>query len=106
MELQPGQVNWGTVNPQLLPGTVHMWIMQAFGGGCSFLCTYRYRHPLRGSEMYHEGIVGTDGVTLSPGGKEFVQAINEMKLLRSEYDSTAVMPEMIARRKTAIALEP
>ena len=102
MELQPGQVNWGSVNPQLLPGTVHMWIMQAFGGGCSFLCTYRYRHPLRGSEMYHEGIVGTDGVTLSVGGREFVQAINEMKLLRSEYDSSAVMPEIIARRKTAI----
>jgi beta-galactosidase len=102
MELQPGQVNWGTVNPQLLPGIVHMWIMEAFGGGCSFLCTYRYRHPLRGSEMYHEGIVGTDGVTLSQGGKEFVQAINDMKLLRSESDPAAVMPEIIARRKTAL----
>lgn len=102
MELQPGQVNWGSVNPQLLPGTVHMWIMQAFGGGCSFLCTYRYRHPVRGSEMYHEGIVGTDGVTLSQGGREFVRAIEEMKLLRSVYDPNARMPETIARRKTAL----
>lgn len=102
MELQPGQVNWGAVNPQLLPGTVHMWIMQAFGGGCSFLCTYRYRHPIRGSEMYHEGIVGNDGVTLSAGGKEFAQAIREMKYLREVYDAAAKMPEDLFRRKTAI----
>jgi beta-galactosidase len=102
MELQPGQVNWGSVNPQLLPGTVHMWIMQAFGGGCSFLCTYRYRHPLRGSEMYHEGIVGTDGVTLSQGGKEYVQAIREIKELRQHYDANAKMPAELSNRRTAI----
>ena len=102
MELQPGQVNWGSVNPQLLPGTVHMWIMQAFGGGCSFLCTYRYRHPIRGSEMYHEGIVGTDGVTLSQGGREFVQSLREMKELRIAFDSSAQMPESLAKRRTAV----
>jgi beta-galactosidase len=102
MELQPGQINWGSVNPQLLPGTVDMWIMQAFGGGCSFLCTYRYRHPLWSSEMYHEGIVGTDGLTLSQGGKEFVQAIKEMKILRSKYDSAAIMPEILEKRRTAL----
>ena len=89
MELQPGQVNWGSINPQLLPGTVNMWIMQAFGGGCSFLCTYRYRHPLRGSEMYHEGIVGTDGTTLTQGGTEFVRSISEIKLLRQLYKEGA-----------------
>ncbi len=102
MELQPGQINWGSVNPQLQPGTVHMWIMQAFGGGCSFLCTYRYRHPLWSSEMYHEGVVGTDGLTLSQGGKEFVQAIKEMKVLRSGYDSSASMPELMAKRRTGL----
>lgn len=102
MELQPGQINWGSVNPQPQPGAVKMWIMQAFGGGCSFLCTYRYRHPLWSSEMYHEGIVGTDGLTLSEGGKEFVEAINEMKVLRSAYDSTSVMPRMMEKRKTAL----
>ena len=102
MELEPGQINWGSVNPQLLPGAVDMWIMQAFGGGCSFLCTYRYRHPLWSSEMYHEGIVGTDGVSLSQGGKEFVQAIKEMRVLRSAYDSTAIMPESLKERRTAL----
>ncbi|WP_300977327.1 beta-galactosidase [Flavobacterium sp.] len=100
MELQPGQVNWASINPQLLPGTVHMWISQAFGGGCSFTCTYRYRHPLGSSEMYHDGIVGTDGVTLTQGGKEFVQSIEDMKLLRKEYNPKAVIPQEIAKRKT------
>lgn len=101
MELQPGQVNWASINPQLLPGTVHMWLTQAFGGGCSFTCTYRYRHPLGSSEMYHDGIVGTDGVTLSTGGKEFVQSIQDMKLLRKEYDPKATIPNEIKQRKTA-----
>jgi beta-galactosidase len=102
MELQPGQVNWANINPQLQPGTVHMWISQAFGGGCSFTCTYRYRHPLGSSEMYHEGIVGNDGVTLSTGGKEFVQSIQDMQLLRKEYNPKAVIPQNIAKRKTGI----
>ena len=102
MELQPGQVNWGSVNPQLLPGTAHMWIMQAFGGACSFLCTYRYRHPLWSSEMYHEGIVGTDGMTLTQGGKEFVQSVKEMKDLRRQYDSLATLPESMIKRRTAL----
>jgi beta-galactosidase len=102
MELQPGQVNWGSINPQLLPGTVNMWIMQAFGGGCSFLCTYRYRHPLRGSEMYHEGIVGTDGTTLTQGGKEFVRSISEIKLLRELYRAGSAMPDELSMRRTGL----
>lgn len=101
MELQPGQVNWASINPQLLPGTVHMWLTQAFGGGNSFTCTYRYRHPLGSSEMYHDGIVGNDGVTLTAGGKEFVQSIQDMKLLRKEYNAKATIPNEIAQRKTA-----
>ena len=101
MELQPGQVNWASVSPMLQPGTVHMWIMQALGGDCSFVCTYRYRSPLRHSEMYHDGIVGTDGVTLSQGGKEFVQAINDINKLRKEADIQAARPEKLEKRKTA-----
>lgn len=101
MEMQPGQVNWAPINPQPYPGTIHMWLLQAFGGGCVFASTYRYRHPLSGSEMYHNGIVGTDGVTLTPGGKEFVQAIHDMKMLRNLYNTKAEMPEKLAARKTA-----
>ncbi len=101
MELQPGQVNWASTNPQPLPGTIHMWLMQALGGGNSFVCTYRYRHPLGSSEMYHEGIVGTDGVTLSQGGKEFVEAINDIKKLRAIYNSSDTVPQVLQKRKTA-----
>jgi beta-galactosidase len=101
MELQPGQVNWATVNPQPMPGAVHMWIMQAFGGGCSFLCTYRYRHPLGSSEMYHEGIVGTDGITLTQGGSEFIQAIADLKKIRAHFNPGASMPSAFSGRKTA-----
>jgi beta-galactosidase len=102
MELQPGQVNWAGINPQLLPGTVNMWILQAFGGGCSFLCTYRYRHPLKGSEMYHEGIVGTDGITLTQGGHEFVKSINDIKILRQLYKEKNPMPAELTKRKTGL----
>jgi beta-galactosidase len=101
MELQPGQVNWASTNPQPLPGAIHMWLMQAFGGGNAFVCTYRYRHPLGSSEMYHEGIVGTDGITLSQGGKEFLQAINDIKNLRKQYRHENAMPSVLQKRKTA-----
>jgi len=102
MELQPGQVNWAPINPHPAPGTIHMWLMQAFGGRCSFVCTYRYRHPLFSSEMYHDAIVGTDGVTLTQGGEEFVQAIKEIGALRHNYDSTLSMPGEFVARRTAI----
>ena len=87
MELQPGQVNWGNnYNPQTEPGTVRMWLWHSYAGGSDFACTYRYRQPLYGSEQYHYGIVRTDGVTLSPGGKDFVTFMDEIKALRKEYD--------------------
>lgn len=66
MELQPGQVNWGSINPQPLPGAVRLWMWSVFAGGSDFICTYRYRQPLYGTEQYHYGIVGTDGVTVTP----------------------------------------
>jgi beta-galactosidase len=102
MELQPGQVNWAYINPQLQPGTVHMWLMQTFGSGSSFACTYRYRHPLGSPEMYHAGIVETDGLTLSSGGKEFIQAIEDLKILKKNYDPLSKMPKNRADRKTAL----
>ncbi len=101
MELQPGQVNWARVNPQPEPGAVRMWLWHAFGGGLSFACTYRYRQPLYGSELYHAGIVGPDGVTPSRGGLEFVRVIGEMKTLRGLYDPAAAMPGERAARRTA-----
>ncbi len=36
MELQPGQVNWGSINPQPLPGAVRLWMWSVFAGGKRF----------------------------------------------------------------------
>jgi beta-galactosidase len=102
MELQPGQVNWARINPQPMPGAVRMWLWHAFATGCSFACTYRFRQPLYGSEQYHYGIVGPDGVTPSPGGLEYQQVIREMKTLRGTFDSSAKAPASYLARKTAI----
>jgi beta-galactosidase len=102
MELQPGQVNWGEVNPWPYPGAIRMWILRAFAGGASLICTYRYRQPLYGAELYHKGIVETDGVTPSPGGLEYIQAIKDMQLLRSSRRPNVAEPRVYAARRTAL----
>ena len=102
MELQPGQVNWGDVNPQPYPGAVHLWIMRAFAAGAKLVCSYRYREVLSGAEMYHYGFVGTDGVTPTTGGEQYSQAAQEMELLRAHYRPDAKMPAAYAARRTAI----
>jgi len=102
MELQPGQVNWGSMNPQPLPGAVRMWLWHQFAGGSSLVCTYRYRAPLVGYEQYHYGIVGTDGVTPTPGGLEYQQFIQEIDQLRKIYNPAATLPAAYTARKTAI----
>ncbi|MCS7005663.1 MAG: beta-galactosidase [Cytophagales bacterium] len=103
MELQPGQINWGKFNPQPLPGAVRMWLWHSFGLGDRFACTYRFRQPLYGGEMYHAGIMETDGVTLARGGKEYVQFIKEIEQLKTKYASTItnVAPQEIEARRTA-----
>ena len=102
MELQPGQVNWGSINPQPLPGATRLWLWHVFAGGSKFTCTYRYRAPLYGYEQYHYGIVGPDGVTPTPGGKEFSQFIQEINGLRKQYDVKAQLPKPYLQRKTGI----
>lgn len=102
MELQPGQVNWGRINPQPLPGAVRMWLWHQFAGGSSFVCTYRFRAPIYGYEAHHYGIVGTDGVTPTPGGLEYQQFAEELKVLRKNYNAKAQLPGAYAKRKTAI----
>ena len=102
MELQPGQVNWGSVNPLPLPGAVRSWILRTFALGSELLCTYRYRQPLFGNEQYHHGIVGTDGVTLTRGGEEYVQAIGEIRRLRELRPAAPKEPAAYAARRTAI----
>lgn len=102
MELQPGQVNWGSINPQPLPGAVRLWMWSVFAGGADFLCTYRYRQPLYGTEQYHYGIVGTDGVTVTPGGREYQQFMSEIRNLRTHYAPRDQKSEAYLKRRTAI----
>jgi beta-galactosidase len=103
MELQPGQVNWGGINPQPLPGAVRLWLWSVFAGGSDFICTYRFRQPLYGTEQYHYGIVGTDGVTVTPGGLEYEEFMKEIKSLRSKVKAAPdVVPADYKARRTAI----
>lgn len=102
MELQPGQVNWGDFNPQPFPGAVRLWLFQALAGGASFVCTYRYRQPLSGAELYHHGLVGTDGVTPSNGGKQFRQVAGELARLGSHMRPGAFPPRHYAARRAAL----
>ncbi len=102
MELQPGQINWGVINPQPLPGAVRMWVWHSFGLGDRFACTYRFRQPLFGSEQTHKGIIETDGVTVQRGGQEYVQAIEELNRLKEQHYRPGVrVPRSVAGRKTA-----
>ena len=105
MELQPGQVNWGEVNPQPYPGAVHLWLMRAFAAGAKLVCTYRYREPLFGAEQYHYGLVGTDGVTPTTGGEQYSQAAREMALLRAAISSPTRRARRLRRAPHRAALQ-
>ncbi len=106
MELQPGQVNWGKVNSQPLPGAVRLWLWHVFAGGSRFTCTYRFRAPIFGYEQYHAGILGPDGVTPTPGGLEFATFIKEIETLRKNFDAGKKLPPDYVRRKTGILIHP
>ena len=73
----------------------------AFAGGARIFCTYRYRIRFW-RELYHKGIVETDGVTPSPGGLEYMQAIKDMQLLRTSRRPNATEPKDYAARRTAL----
>lgn len=102
MELQPGQVNWGQYNTQPLPGAVRMWIWHTFAMGSKFVCNYRFRQPLFGNEQYHSGMIMPDGHSLSRGGHEYKQAMEELKSIDKYLDSKAPIPLQLQKGKTAI----
>ena len=106
MELQLGQVNWGRINPQPEPGAVRLWLWSVFAGGSDFICTYRFRQPLFGIEQYHAGIMESDGITLSRGGREFKTFIDELKRLRRHYAPREEKPEEYRSRRAAILFNP
>lgn len=89
MELQPSQINWGKFNAMPMPGAVRMWLWHSFGMGERFVCTYRFRQPLFGLEQFHHGIVQTDGTSLSHGGRDFVQALDEINQIAGQLNPDA-----------------
>ncbi|HEX5790209.1 MAG TPA: beta-galactosidase [Luteolibacter sp.] len=92
MELQPSQINWGKFNSMPMPGAVRMWVWHAFAMDERFVCTYRFRQPLFGTEQYHHGIIQTDGVSLSHGGADFVKAVGEINAIESQLEPAARDP--------------
>lgn len=106
MELQPGQVNWGTYNPLPYPGVIRAWLWNAFAGGLDFICSYRFRQPLFGAEQFHYGMVGTDGVTELYGGREYSEFMKEIREIRKLYKPNTPMPAEYASRKTALLYNP
>jgi beta-galactosidase len=101
MEIQPGQVNWSGFPVLVYPGAVRLWLWTAYAHGAEFITTYRYRQPRFGIELFHHGLVGTDGVTQTPGGREFVQVIDEVKRLDKPQAATSAKST-----KSAAAPEP
>ncbi len=102
LEIQPGQVNWGRINSMLLPGAVRMWLWHNYAAGSSLASSYRFRQPLYGVEQYHNGMITTDGVTPSQGGKDYMRFIDEIGRLRKEYKQDPGYPSELTARKTAI----
>lgn len=102
MELQPGQVNWGVYNPQPMPGAVSLWVWHVMAGGGKFVCNYRFRQPLKGSEQYHHAMMEADGVTPAIGGREYAAIEATLRKMRKAYDKNAAMPADMAARRAAI----
>jgi beta-galactosidase len=103
MELQISQVCWGNYQPRLYPGMRKVFLHHTLSGGNYFACFYRYRQPTFNYEQDILGIVGTDGVTLTDGGKEIVEFIKEVKVLRNAHKSVnKEIPGQYRARKTAI----
>lgn len=81
LEVQPGQVNWSGVPVLPYPGAIRLWLWTALAHGAEFTTVYRFRQPRFGTELWHAGLVGLDGITPSPGGREFMQTIEEVRRL-------------------------
>lgn len=61
MEVQPGSVNWWTLNRALDPGQARERAWQAVGHGADAVLYWQWRSNLGGQEQYHGAVVGVDG---------------------------------------------
>ena len=102
MELQISQVCWGPFSPRLQPGMRKAFLYHVMAGGNDFSCSYRFRQPTFNYEQNIIGIVGTDGVTPSDGGEEYIEFMKELKTIRAKRPENPKMPEAYKDRKAAI----
>lgn len=57
-------------------------------------------------ELYYQAIVGPDGVTPTPGGLEYAQAMRDLGQLRRAHPPHTAEPRTYAARRTAILWNP
>lgn len=103
MELQPGQVNRGDAPVQLYPGAVRLWLWTAFAHGAEFATTDRFRQPRSGLNLFHHGLVSTDGTTPTPGGRQFQQTIDE--IARLDLGAIAAAPPAEPGRTVGLVVD-
>lgn len=62
MEQQSGATGWNTrlESPAPKPGQMLLWAMQSIAHGADFVCFFRWRTSVMGSEMYWHGILDYD----------------------------------------------
>lgn len=61
MEQQCGNVNWGTYNTGVRPGTIRLWTWQALASGAEAVVYFRWRAGLYAQEQFHSGLLCHDG---------------------------------------------
>ena len=60
MEQQCGNVNWGTYNTGVRPGTVRLWTWHALASGAEAVLYFRWRAGLYAQEQFHSGLLHHD----------------------------------------------
>jgi len=68
------------------------------------VATYPFRQALGGAEMFHHGLMGTDGITPTLGGREFQQTIDEIDRLDLAALSLPAAPVAVAATPAPIAV--
>lgn len=61
METQPGHVNWGKANLDLLPGQAGAWAWHAIGHGADAVLYWQWRPALNGQEQMHGSLIDQSG---------------------------------------------
>jgi beta-galactosidase len=80
MEQQAGNVNWGTYNTGVRPGTVRLWTWQALASGAEAVVYFRWRACLYAQEQLHSGLLNHDA-SLAAGYSDLKKMEAERSLM-------------------------